>query len=227
MLSCSLLDCDEGWNKVSIPEAVSSLSGSSLLECSSPENCVSASSSQSELSRSRIRAGIWGCLVGGTMLTASVAQSIRRAVGIQARNIRSPDAIYLATPFKMFRWKIRICQSIHLWRAARQLRLPPVSGVGNFISARRLMRSWAPFEKAPLRLIPKSAILGKYNFTPPYHQPENIIGCTFLDRKPCDDAHPPSGPPHQEAAIERGAGAGRPGVCVGRVQGKDLAIRGV
>lgn len=38
--------------------------------------------------------------------------------------------------------------------------------------------------------------LGKYNFTPPYQQPENIIGCTFLDRKPCDDAHPPSGPPH-------------------------------
>ena len=35
-----------------------------------------------------------------------------------------------------------------------------MSGVGNFISARRLRRSWAPLEKAPLRLIPKSAILG-------------------------------------------------------------------
>ena len=52
---------------------IEALSGSSLLECSSPENCGSASESESELTRSRIRAGIWGCLVGGAMLTASVA----------------------------------------------------------------------------------------------------------------------------------------------------------
>ena len=46
---CSLLDCDEDWNKVSFPETVSSpedstiivgaLPGSSLLGCSSSENC--------------------------------------------------------------------------------------------------------------------------------------------------------------------------------------------
>ena len=81
MLGCSLLDCDEDWNKVSFPETVSSpedstiivraLPGSSLLECSSSENCGSAS--ESELSRVRIRAGIWGCRVKGAMLAASVA----------------------------------------------------------------------------------------------------------------------------------------------------------
>ena len=83
MLGCSLLDCDEGWNKVSFPETVSSpedstiivgaLPGSSLLGCSSSENCGSASESESELSRAGIRAGIWGCRVRGAMLTASVA----------------------------------------------------------------------------------------------------------------------------------------------------------
>ena len=41
-----------------------------------------------------------------------------------------------------------------------------------------------------------SFTVGNYNFTPAYHQAENIVGCTFLDRKPCDDAQPPSGPPH-------------------------------
>ena len=49
----AMLDCDEGWNKVSFPETVSSpedstiivgaLPGSSLLGCSSSENCGSAS----------------------------------------------------------------------------------------------------------------------------------------------------------------------------------------
>ena len=38
--------------------------------------------------------------------------------------------------------------------------------------------------------------LGQYTFSPKYFQKENIIGCTFLDRKPCDDAKPPSGNPH-------------------------------
>ena len=37
---------------------------------------------------------------------------------------------------------------------------------------------------------------GHYTFSPKYWQPANIISCTFLNRKPCDDAIPPSGPPH-------------------------------
>jgi hypothetical protein len=37
---------------------------------------------------------------------------------------------------------------------------------------------------------------GHYTFEPKYWQPANIISCTFLNRKPCDDAKPPSGPPH-------------------------------
>ena len=69
MLGCSLLDCDEGWNKVSFPETVSSPED----DTSSPENCGSASESESGLSGARIRAGIWGCRVKGAMLTASVA----------------------------------------------------------------------------------------------------------------------------------------------------------
>ena len=82
LLDCSLLDCDEDWTTVSSPETMSSpetasspetmsspednttivgaLSGASLLECSSPENCSSTSASESELSRARIRDGIGG-----------------------------------------------------------------------------------------------------------------------------------------------------------------------
>ena len=41
--------------------------------------------------------------------------------------------------------------------------------------------------------------LGNYEFNPPYEQAQNIVGCTFLDRAPCDDAKPPSGPPHIDA----------------------------
>ena len=63
MLGCSLLDCSLLWV----------LPGSSLLECSSSENCGSASEAESELSRAGIRAGIWGCRVRGAMLAASVA----------------------------------------------------------------------------------------------------------------------------------------------------------
>jgi hypothetical protein len=87
LLDCSLLDCDEDWTTVSSPETMSSpetasspednttivgaLSGSSLLECSSPENCGSAAASESELSRDRIQA-LWivrwsvvGCIFPG------------------------------------------------------------------------------------------------------------------------------------------------------------------
>ena len=38
--------------------------------------------------------------------------------------------------------------------------------------------------------------IGAYTFSPKYFQRENIIACTFLNRKPCDDAKPPSGKPH-------------------------------
>ena len=82
MLDCSLLDCGEDWNEVSFPETVSSpedstiivgaLPGSSLLECSSSENCGSVSEAESELSR----AGMWGYRVRGAMLAASVASHL-------------------------------------------------------------------------------------------------------------------------------------------------------
>lgn len=52
---------------------VRALPESSLLECSFPENCGSTSDSESELSRARIWAGIWECLIWGAMSTASVA----------------------------------------------------------------------------------------------------------------------------------------------------------
>ena len=83
MLNCSLLDGGEDWNEVSFPETVSSpedstiivgvLPGSSLLKCSSSENCGSVSEAESELFRARIRAGMWGYRVRGAMLAASVA----------------------------------------------------------------------------------------------------------------------------------------------------------
>ena len=82
LLDCSLLDCDEDWNKVSFLETVSSpedstiiagvLPGSSLLKCSSSENCGSVSEAESELSR----AGMWGYRVRGAMLAASVASHL-------------------------------------------------------------------------------------------------------------------------------------------------------
>ena len=83
MLDCSLLNCGEDWNEVSFPETVSSpedstiivgvLPGSSLLKCSSSENCGSVSEAESELSRAGIRAGMWGYRVRGAMLAALVA----------------------------------------------------------------------------------------------------------------------------------------------------------
>ena len=36
--------------------------------------------------------------------------------------------------------------------------------------------------------------LGQYTYAPPYEQPANILGCSFLNRKPCDDAKPPDCP---------------------------------
>ena len=73
MLGCSLLDCDGGLGYHVNPGGYHYYSwgmpGSSLLECSSPENCGPASDSESELSRARV----WECLIKGAMLTASVA----------------------------------------------------------------------------------------------------------------------------------------------------------
>ncbi len=36
--------------------------------------------------------------------------------------------------------------------------------------------------------------IGQYTFSPPYEQPANILGCSFLDREPCDNAKPPNCP---------------------------------
>ena len=78
------------------------------LGCSSSEPCGSVSESESESKG-------WECRMRGTMSASPLAG----VVGASALKIRIPDAMGLATTLSMFRWKIRIHQSAHIWRAAK------------------------------------------------------------------------------------------------------------
>jgi hypothetical protein len=128
LLDCSLLDCDEDWNKVSFPETVSSpedhyysrgttgVIAAGMLVLRELRFCI----------RGRVRA-VQGRDSGRDLGVPGKGRDVGCFGGIVhwqgswdiGTEYPEPDAIDLATPFKMFRWKIRIRQSIHLWRAAR------------------------------------------------------------------------------------------------------------
>ena len=77
-----------------------------------------------------------------------------KAVGAVAFHSRIPEVTAAPILSSIFRWMIRMFQSIHRLRAGKWLRVPWEIGVGKLMFAIRVRKSVAPSENAPVRDIP-------------------------------------------------------------------------